>query len=104
MKALRLSFTEQRRTAGSSCQERWCGLTARRRERERERERNHREHHRARQVVGMQVVVSFRLERLSSAPPDGVLDRRRRRVTTRAPPSDRDKHLSEFCLQDGGTN
>jgi len=72
---------------------------------ERERERNHREHHRARQVVGMQVVVSFRLERLSSAPPDGVLDRlRRRRVTTRAPPSDRDKHLSEFYLQDGGTN
>ena len=55
----------------------------------------------------MQVVVSFRLERLSSAPPDGVLDRlrrRRRRVTTRAPPSDRDKHLSQFYLQDGGTN
>jgi len=100
VKALRLSFTEQRRTAGTMV---WFNSKAQR-ERERERERNHREHHRARQVVGMQVVVSFRLERLSSAPPDGVLDRLRRRVTTRAPPSDRDKHLSEFYLQDGGTN
>ena len=98
MKALRLSFTEQRRTAGTMP---W--FTSRRAEREREK-KNHREHHRARQVVGMQVVVSFRLERLSSAPPDGVLDRLRRRVTTRAPPSDRDKHLSQFYLQDGGTN